>query len=444
VAVRPDGGIYVADYYHHKIESFDSSGAIVSEATEVDPGDGPCGLALLSNGELAVNSYHRNAFSFSHPDQVGWSVESADPSESTGIAYALASDLLYVNDRSYVTAYDVSGPEPVEAMRIGEGSLTDAYGLAVSGYPGTEGFVYVADAATDTVEVFDPATSLTAPVQTIDGAGTPEGGLYNLHDAALAIDDSTGDLFVVRNVQGPFYEHPRAAVAEFNPAGEYRGTLPGVALRFGEPSAIAVDNTGGSTQGRVYVTSGNSQVEDPRILATAVTPEHPGTPEEGAVYAFGPTAPGARFEVGVTGAGTVSSEPTGIACPGACAAEYDEGSTVELTATADPGSVFAGWSGGGCSGTGTCTVTLNADVSASAEFSAASGFAGSAVGDSTTDARGAFPSAPPPGAATGPAAAGSTLRAAPASARQRRHHAKQRRRHLRHHRHLAQRKGKRR
>jgi hypothetical protein len=41
---------------------------------------------------------------------------------------------------------------------------------------------------------------------------------------------------------------------------------------------------------------------------------------------------------------------------------------VTLTATAASGSTFAGWSGGGCSGTGTCTVTMTADKSVTANF----------------------------------------------------------------------------
>jgi len=43
---------------------------------------------------------------------------------------------------------------------------------------------------------------------------------------------------------------------------------------------------------------------------------------------------------------------------------------VTATATATAGSTFAGWSGGGCSGTGTCTVALNADTSVPASFDA--------------------------------------------------------------------------
>lgn len=39
-----------------------------------------------------------------------------------------------------------------------------------------------------------------------------------------------------------------------------------------------------------------------------------------------------------------------------------------LTATADSGSTFDGWSGGGCSGTGTCIVTLSSDTAVTASF----------------------------------------------------------------------------
>jgi hypothetical protein len=45
------------------------------------------------------------------------------------------------------------------------------------------------------------------------------------------------------------------------------------------------------------------------------------------------------------------------------------GAQVTLSATAAPGSHFAGWSGGGCSGTALCTVTLNSSPVISAGFS---------------------------------------------------------------------------
>ena len=39
-----------------------------------------------------------------------------------------------------------------------------------------------------------------------------------------------------------------------------------------------------------------------------------------------------------------------------------------LMATADPGSTFDGWRGGGCAGTGSCTVTLSAATTVFASF----------------------------------------------------------------------------
>jgi hypothetical protein len=41
---------------------------------------------------------------------------------------------------------------------------------------------------------------------------------------------------------------------------------------------------------------------------------------------------------------------------------------ITLTAFANAGSVFAGWSGGGCTGTGACVVTVAASTTVSATF----------------------------------------------------------------------------
>ena len=69
-----------------------------------------------------------------------------------------------------------------------------------------------------------------------------------------------------------------------------------------------------------------------------------------------------------SGSGTITSVPSGIGCPVTCAAAYAPGTRVTLTAQADLGSIFGGWSGGGCSGTGTCTLTLGADTTVTATF----------------------------------------------------------------------------
>ncbi|HEX3563406.1 MAG TPA: hypothetical protein VHU24_11255 [Solirubrobacterales bacterium] len=71
-----------------------------------------------------------------------------------------------------------------------------------------------------------------------------------------------------------------------------------------------------------------------------------------------------------TGSGVVTSSPSGIDCGATCSHSFDQGTAITLTATPAAGSSFAGWSGGGCSGTATaCHVTLNANTSVSATFS---------------------------------------------------------------------------
>jgi len=94
-----------------------------------------------------------------------------------------------------------------------------------------------------------------------------------------------------------------------------------------------------------------------------------------------------------TGAGTVTSSPSGISCGPACSASYSSGAQVALTASAATGSVFAGWSGGGCSGTGTCTVTMSANQGVTATFNATSTFTLTVVTSGT--GTGSVSSSPP-------------------------------------------------
>ncbi|MBF0566971.1 MAG: DUF1566 domain-containing protein [Nitrospirae bacterium] len=69
-----------------------------------------------------------------------------------------------------------------------------------------------------------------------------------------------------------------------------------------------------------------------------------------------------------TGIGTVTSADGKINCGSACSGTYSPGTGVTLTAAASSGSTFAGWSGGGCSGTSFCTVTINSDTTITATF----------------------------------------------------------------------------
>ncbi|MDC8450938.1 MAG: hypothetical protein LV473_21650 [Nitrospira sp.] len=77
----------------------------------------------------------------------------------------------------------------------------------------------------------------------------------------------------------------------------------------------------------------------------------------------------ATLSVSLTGTGAggavVMSDPAGINCGTICTAAYIKGTSITLTAA---GTGFTGWSGGGCTGAGTCVVTLNSNTTVTATF----------------------------------------------------------------------------
>jgi DNA-binding beta-propeller fold protein YncE len=270
LAVSSSGELDVSDYYHRAVHSFSPSGNY--GGTELLAGGDPspvlkpinelnavCGLAIDAGGILYASELHQRVLRLPGEAVI-------DPGKSTGIAVDEKGDL-YVNHRTYVAVYEAPiVPGEAASMEIGLGSLGDAYGVAVDFKTGR---IYVPDAADEAVKVFDPAVSLTTPVDTIDGpGGTSEGSFHSLADAAIAVDNSEtggeGHVLVVDDRQ-PRFAFAEAAVYEFDQNGDYLDTLarrsvgPQGEVRengpfFGEPSGMAAD----PKTGDLYVTTGNS------------------------------------------------------------------------------------------------------------------------------------------------------------------------------------------
>lgn len=250
LAVKADGGIYVSDYYHRVIDIYGPfGGQPATYQGQIDlPGTNPvfgtntldavCGLALDAAGNLYANEFHQRVLRLSGGEAT------IDAGESTGLAIDPSTNRLYVDDRTYLAEYALPYTAEDEPLKIfAADSGADYYGLAAF-----EGHVYVADAATETVKIFEPAAS-AAQVATL-------GPLNSLDDASLAVDPTNGHLLVVDNDQ-PLYLHPRSAVHEYAaPADGYAnlGSLPGAPV-FGQPSGIAV-----APNGTVLVTDGNDEL----------------------------------------------------------------------------------------------------------------------------------------------------------------------------------------
>jgi hypothetical protein len=75
-----------------------------------------------------------------------------------------------------------------------------------------------------------------------------------------------------------------------------------------------------------------------------------------------------NLTVSTTGSGSVTSADGYINCPGNCMQTYQAATPVTLNASAAGGWVFTGWSGAGCSGTGTCSFAMTQNQMVSASF----------------------------------------------------------------------------
>jgi len=107
--------------------------------------------------------------------------------------------------------------------------------------------------------------------------------------------------------------------------------------------------------------------------ALAITTNAPTSPDRVALSGTGtkgPPPPNHTLSVTLTGGGkgSVNGDAGAISCPSTCSHAYANGTSVTLTAIPAPGSRFAGWSGGGCTGARTCQLTIGADTTLSASF----------------------------------------------------------------------------
>lgn len=293
-AVDSQGDIYVASAGESSIEIFDSTGAHL--ASIANPNE-PCGLAVNGSGELFVSEratgkvvrYVANDFPFVGSPTYG----SAEPIDESGDARGIAvdpfDDLLYVAEGDHVAVYE---PDGGFREALGEPDLVEATGVAAYTHVVSETtfvggkvagsadhYVFVADAADDQVkvfgggeeffgveaqpgsEVFFDVPSLRPPILGAPGQdfGFGSGGAY------LAVDPGNADL---EGVCAPVaaqactsghllvYDDAHGAVDEFDAGGRFLDQFGAGSLTDAEPTAMAVDRSGGENDGTIYVSSG--------------------------------------------------------------------------------------------------------------------------------------------------------------------------------------------
>lgn len=114
-------------------------------------------------------------------------------------------------------------------------------------------------------------------------------------------------------------------------------------------SVASIDATGLATAGVNGTTT---------IVASSTAGRHGATTTAQATLSVGATLLVTVTKLGA-GTGTVTSTPAGITCGATCGALFANGTSVNLTATADNGSTFGNWSGCDLLAGNVCTVVMN-------------------------------------------------------------------------------------
>jgi hypothetical protein len=153
------------------------------------------------------------------------------------------------------------------------------------------------------------------------------------------------------------------ATLQFTAAGTYSDgstqNLTSAVSWSSSNTAVATVNASGLVTG---VSAGSSTIGAASGSVTGTTGLTVGS------STLGPTA-SLTIATSGTGNGTVGSSPAGTSCGSGCLS-FASGTAVTLTEMPNTGSTFAGWSGA-CSGTGSCTLTMNSNRAVTAAFSLA-------------------------------------------------------------------------
>ncbi len=92
------------------------------------------------------------------------------------------------------------------------------------------------------------------------------------------------------------------------------------------------------------------------------------TPTLDVVLSGSAESPQHQLTIAKDGAGSGLVQAAGINCGTTCTNDYPDGTVVSLSVLPNETSAFAGWSGGGCTGTTSCAVTMGQAVTVTATF----------------------------------------------------------------------------
>jgi hypothetical protein len=229
---RPSGGTLAEADFSGGITTSESSCAVAADQGKV---------YAASWSEGPVSRYAASDFVSGQPPAVSGTQVDA---KATALAIDPSTGELYVDEGNLIAVFDSAGvPQYTFGSAVEFG--TDSAGVAVKGEGGK---AYVADRTNGEIDVYELIPR--GPTSSFDSfaTGNPQ---------ALTVDQSNGDVYAIdtTGTSDALHRYDSSGTPKNFTAGPDAGTNTLTGLSFDEPSAaqVAIDNSGGPSDGDIYV-----------------------------------------------------------------------------------------------------------------------------------------------------------------------------------------------
>ncbi len=274
-AVDSKGDVYLSSAGTGEVKVYDPSHALLTSIADANE---PCGLAVTTTGALYVSEkatgevvrFKPNAYPFAGTPTYGPREVIDSSTKAKGIAVDPVDNRLYAAEGDHIAVYKADGG--FEA-NVGAGTLSEAAGVAAYTYPngkGNDRYLWAADAngvGTDRLYLFVGLGAEPLKLRRqVTGAATPDGSFgFGTAGAHLAADPGNriaGKCVAVGGTQACtaghlfLYDALHEVLDEFDATGEYLDRTANAAFADAEPTAVAIDRSGGAGDGTLYVTAG--------------------------------------------------------------------------------------------------------------------------------------------------------------------------------------------